>query len=104
MPLVNIDSFALLLTSIALHQMDSPASFISTGLPPSSKVDSKHGDKLNYESTISDLAGVKISSKEDGFGAVLGHKFIESKDKVQNVPQSHPYIQIQNYKMAKEVV
>lgn len=34
-------------------------------------VDSKHSDELNYESTISDLAGVKMSSKEDGSGAFL---------------------------------
>lgn len=40
-----------------------------------------HSDEFDYESTVSDLAGVKISSKEEGSGAVLEHKSIESKDK-----------------------
>ena len=84
--------------------MDSPTSCISTGLPgPSSEVDSKHSDELDYESTISGLAGVKISSKEEGSGAVLEHKSIGPKDKARNVPGSYSRIQIENYKMAKEV-
>ena len=79
--------------------MDSPASYFSIGLPgPSSGEDLTHSDEFDYESSISDLAGVKISSKEEGSGAVLEHKSIEPKDKAQNVPGSYSSIQIENHK------
>ena len=58
----------------------------------------------DYESTTSGLAGILISLKEDSSRALLEHKYIKPEDKAQNVFQSRPRIQIQNQKMAREVV
>lgn len=58
----------------------------------------------DYEITMSDLAGILISLKEDSSRALLEHKSIKPEDKAQNVSQSRPRIQIQNQKMAREVV